>query len=684
MEAAIGPAPVLDENMDSIIIVDGLPIVDSTKTAKLSGFVVKKFSEYGTIAEHELPVDASGSSLGFLFLRFETPAQATAAFALNGKPMDKSHLYRISHYNDYEKYSNVPDVYAAPDPSEITKPVPPLNTWLLDPQLRDQFAIRYMDGDSHKTAIYWNDPFRKVDSQGRDLVYDGARESVDGRHWVERQIQFSPTGAYLVTFHNQGIALWGGPEFERICKFAHNNVAKVAFSPCERYLVTMSETVTRQETICEGILWNIHSGLAIKKFPGLAPADWPFVKFSHDGKYLTRVSAGGIAVIETATMQLVDGKPINAPGATEVTWAPKRNAIAYFVRGKNSQPDRICLYDVETKQMLREKHIFNVIDCNIYFQEAGNYLYAVTSLKKTKKTNSYSVFLLRLNQKDIPIEDITLDHKPTVFAVDPVNGHVAITCAVPSSGNSNIFKADISVFKLTDKALKKAYNVVLPIPSDSQIECFKLSWSPAGNTLVYGPQTNQTLGFYVLNVEPDTPYLVAQELEHGKATQLIWDPSGRYFVTVASRPFKNEQDGWHQQWKENVDDSYRVWTFQGQLLAHVIVPKLFQFHWRPRPVTLLTPEQIATVKQELKSVYWKKFDTEDEDIFRSKKSEATRRRQAIKSAWKEFRAACAEKHKADAEDRISLRHGMMSDDEADMVEIVEYDEEVIVTEEIVA
>ena len=42
-------------------------------------------------------------------------------------------------------------------------------------------------------------------------------------------------GTYLATLHSQGVALWGGEEFQRIAKFAHPGVQYIDFSPCERF-----------------------------------------------------------------------------------------------------------------------------------------------------------------------------------------------------------------------------------------------------------------------------------------------------------------------------------------------------------------------------------------------------------------------------------------------------------------
>ena len=51
---------------------------------------------------------------------------------------------------------------------------------------------------------------------------------------------WSLKGTYLATFHRQGIALWGGEDFQRLHRLNHTNVQLIDFSPCERYVVTYS------------------------------------------------------------------------------------------------------------------------------------------------------------------------------------------------------------------------------------------------------------------------------------------------------------------------------------------------------------------------------------------------------------------------------------------------------------
>jgi uncharacterized protein with WD repeat len=45
-------------------------------------------------------------------------------------------------------------------------------------------------------------------------------------------------GSFLGTFHKRGVALWGGPALEKQGRFAHDDVNRLSFSPCERYMLT--------------------------------------------------------------------------------------------------------------------------------------------------------------------------------------------------------------------------------------------------------------------------------------------------------------------------------------------------------------------------------------------------------------------------------------------------------------
>lgn len=164
-----------------------------------------------------------GSWCSFLFAEFETPEEATNAVKQgDGYRLDKTHVLSVMHFKDVEKFANLPDEFSQP-PEEPFKEKEHMKSWLMDPRGRDQFAV--MRGE--ETAIFWNS------KPEEELVYTRS-------NWTESYVQWSPFGTYLATFHRQGVALWGGPSWERLSRFAHPGVKLVDFSPKETYLITWS------------------------------------------------------------------------------------------------------------------------------------------------------------------------------------------------------------------------------------------------------------------------------------------------------------------------------------------------------------------------------------------------------------------------------------------------------------
>jgi translation initiation factor 3 subunit B len=710
--------------MDNCVLVDSIPVVGSDKFDKLISFVKGKFAPSGKILDIVMPKDeTSGLTLGYLFIQFSTKEEALAAITnMHGKPMDKTHIFKVSILTDFDKVADTPDVYTEPDASEVPAPAPFLRSWLLDAHVRDQFVIRSTEDGYAETKVYYSDPLRRSDDGGRELVTSGDPETrAAGKTWTDLTVQWSPQGSYLVTFHGPGVAIWGAAQFGRIGRFAHSDVVDISFSPCERYLMTISLPHGPSAPALVNV-WNVASGALLRAFndvtattintdgvvnatapTGPAAQFWAGLKWSHDGRFLARLLPKAISVYETPAMTQLDGKAIPVVGVTDLAWSPVRNTLAYHAL-EESGHSVVVLMDLPSRRLLAEKHKFEVNSAQLVWQETGRYLASLVTRRKGKKTLAYSVDIFNLSKRgDVPVEEVMLAN-PGQFAWDPVRPFFATTAAVPAAPGSPVWKCEIAFYRIPDAAAAAAVVAAAPapakgkkgaaaaaaaaaaeaaalasvtkrvaafpllIPPNHKYDQFTLQWSPAGGHLVSAILAPAPCGIYLFDCSKDdataVPVMV-DALEHDQATVLSWDPSGRYFVTAVTRPTGAGTGSW----RDKVEDGYRVWSFQGGIVADATVPRLHQLLWRPRPKTSLTAAQVAEVRATLRPKLWKQFDAEDDDVTRARKSEYTKRRQAIKSAWREFRARCNDRHKADAAERVELRHGAVSDDEADVIEV---------------
>ena len=82
--------------------------------------------------------------------------------------------------------------------------------------------------------------------------------------------------------------------------------------------------------------------------------------------------------------------------------------------------------------------------------------------------------------------------------------------------------------------------------------------------------------------------------EHYLCSNISWDPSGRIVTTQVSQAIKNPNPRYTN------SNAFNMWTFQGYPIYDESKQKLFQFEWRPRPPSLLSKEERADVKANLK------------------------------------------------------------------------------------
>lgn len=657
-----------DSGFGNIIVVDNLPVVPKEKFEKLVTVVRKIYSQIGAIKEDGLwmPVDpATEKSLGYCFIEYNTPQEAELAKEkTQGYKLDRSHIFSVSMFDDFDRFMKVPDEWAPP-PNKEYAPGENLQQWLTDAKARDQFVIRA----GSDTEVLWND----AKLLKPDPVYKRA-------FWTESFVQWSPLGTYLATVHRQGAAVWGGATtFNRLMRYAHPQVKLIDFSPGEKYLVTYSSHEPSNPRDANRVVINIfdvRTGKVMRDFKGSADdfaiggtggvtgVSWPVFKWSggRDDKYFARMGKNVLSVYETETFSLVDKKSLKVENIMDFSWSPTDPIISLFVpeTGGGNQPARVSLVQIPSKEELRQKLLFNVSDCKMYWQSNGEYLAVnVDRYTKTKKSTFTGFELFRIKERDIPIEVLELENKNDkiiAFAWEP-KGH---RFAVIHGDNP---KPDISIY-----SMRTAQNTgrVSKLTTLKGKQANALFWSPAGRFIVLAGLKgfNGLLEFYNVD-ELET----MANTEHFYATDVEWDPTGRYVATAVTSVHEME-------------NGFNIWSFNGKHLYRILKDHFFQFLWRPRPASFLTAEKEEEIAKNLKK-YSKKYEAEDQDVSLLLSEQEREKRRVLKEDWDKWANEWKLLHEEEKLERENLRDGEASDEEEEYeAKDIEVEEVVDVTKEI--
>ncbi|KAJ7837506.1 hypothetical protein B0H14DRAFT_2790941 [Mycena olivaceomarginata] len=684
-----------DDSFDNMLVVDGIPVIDKSKQEKLVAKICKEFSRKGVPIKPEdifLPWDdAKGKSQGFGFVEFRNVDDANLALAaMHNHPFDAKHQFKVNKFTDIERYEKMDETYVEPEAEEYTAREH-LRAWLADAQGRDQY-VTYRGED---VEIWWHGKPSQSElatkPDWKDFLY----------------VAWSPLGTYIATLHRQGVRLWGGSSWKPQQRFAHPLVKLIDFSPCEQYLVTWSnEPIVVPEGAPQGpqylspddegnniAVWDIKSGDLLRTF-STATEDsptakkqlqWPALKWSPDDKYM-------ISVHELPSMYLHGKKSLKIEGVVDFEWCPQgdrdredaekdslaaENMLVYWTPEVANQPARVTLLGFPSRAILRQKNLFNVTECKLYWQNQGDFLCVkVDRHTKTKKSIFCNLEIFRVREKDYPVEvvelkgDIFLHRLPT-FSWEPKGERFAIVSSNdPNLGNPGpgiTIKTDVSFYQL-----EHGKNDFKLLRNNA------IRWSPRGRHVVLatvGSSSKSELEFWDLdfNVEDagrregqiskeewGSGIQLLGTADHYALTDVEWDPSGRYLATHASS------------WTHTLENGYAIWDFRGQEITKQIQDRFKQFIWRPRPRTLLTKDQQRQVRKNLKE-YSRTFDEDDAAEESNVSAELVALRKRLVDEWNAWRT----RSKAEFFGEGGQRNGNRADAKAEKEEIEVWIDEVI-------
>jgi translation initiation factor 3 subunit B len=541
-----------------------------------------------------------------------------------GFAFTKNNSFKLYPLSEFQKYQDFDASAQQPAAVEAYKEQEDLTTWLTDENARDQYALKYYE----TVQIMWNDAHHKAVP-----VYSKENLSEDGIMW-------SPLGSYLVSFHKKGIALWGGEHWKVQGSYTHKNVRLCHFSPNERYMVTMNEDPTDNV-----IVWDVRSKrketfTANDSIARLPEGRWPVFHWSYDGKYFARLGKKNeLEVYESSTFKLLKGKPIVIDGIEAFAWSPSKNVIAYWTPEMGTIPAKVALMEVPKLNEARSKNFFKVIGVQLFWHKNGDFLAAAVDseiVKKNTKSIQTNLEVFKMKEKSIPIEVIAVKETLCDFQWEPKGNRFAII------HGSQQLKKNVSFFSMeggqnnSHKLLKE----LEPRQVDS------LFWSPRGINLVIAntKSSTATLEFWDVNELDAIGYG-----EHFGMTNASWDPTGRYFCTYVSAH------------KRAADLGFIIWTFLGRPLHKINMEMLYEFHWRPRPPSLLSAAQDRKVKSQLKEkskVIEKEVQAQADKV----REGILKERQKQWDNFQEFLQRVAQEYEEMKQERYTLR-GYGSDDE---------------------
>jgi translation initiation factor 3 subunit B len=125
-----------------------------------------------------------------------------------------------------------------------------------------------------------------------------------------------------------------------------------------------------------------------------------------------------------------------------------------------------------------------------------------------------------------------------------------------------------------------------------------------------------------------------------------------------------------------MENGYHIYDFKGTLLREESIDRFKQLIWRPRPATLLSKEEQAEIRKNLRN-YSKLFDEQDLSKKNTANRQVVEQRRRLLEEWKAWRESMKEMLEEEGIVDEKMEIATEKDESGDVEEIEEIVEDVI-------
>ncbi|ETO27046.1 hypothetical protein RFI_10088 [Reticulomyxa filosa] len=589
--------------------------------------------------------------------------------------------------------------------------------WLLDKDgkegYRDQYVARFRGQQFEETirGLFYVRVFDKM----KIII-------IIKKEMTSNHVQWSPKGSYLVSFHLQGIQLWGGPDWAKLQRFEHWFVDQIDWSPDETRMITCNSV---EQTNKDGrrylptiYIWDPLTGERLREFTHDAIGPllklrrsgwWPMFKWGAKDKYFAQIATSKknkvtakmkdidrINIFDGVELTRLDKAAHSAPNVFDFAFSPTDDLLAYCSRALGNDAAKVTIISLPSKKAERVQTLgFDAGITHVYWQSEGKYLAVTIGHVEGKRLRKNSIGILAVHQENMPwqltesmmkfcfnfdfsqIKLLAVQYLLTFFAWEPDSNRFGIL-------HNDLDNPDVSFYQIKQPTnpVKLCYMFIYYICVYIFFFFFKkknnnnnwehtkqLRYQKEKQTIYSGHQEAEDVGYNLCKLRfASNNIYYGYKKSHEGAVELHWCPSGRYVITAATQPIGTKTSG--------SDTGYTVWSCQGDQLFKHTIHYFFQILWRPRPkeIRLESKEDEKKCQEMLLKQYYNVFEQRDTEVRRQHQSKFVQINLAKWASWNSLQEQWKKKTKEISKKRTKKR-GFSSEGEEDDFEVTTVEQE---------